>query len=70
MKRLNRLTACFSKKLRNLEAAFAMFAAYYNYVWRARKPGKTSKLRPTAAIMAGLTDHLWNFEEFFGAVIS
>jgi hypothetical protein len=27
LKRLNRLTYCFSKKLRNLEAAFAMFAA-------------------------------------------
>lgn len=31
MKRLNRLTLCFSKKLRNLEAAFGMFAAYYNF---------------------------------------
>ena len=28
LKRLNRLTLCFSKKLENLEAAFAMFAAY------------------------------------------
>ena len=27
LKRLNRLTLCFSKKLENLEAAFAMFAA-------------------------------------------
>ena len=27
LKRLNRLTLCFSKKLRNLEAAFGMFAA-------------------------------------------
>ena len=70
MKRLNRLILCFSKKLRNLEAAFAMFAAYYNYVWRTRKPGKSSKLRPTAAMMAGLTDHLWNFEEFFAAVMA
>ncbi|MGH8744412.1 MAG: hypothetical protein ACREUY_09065, partial [Burkholderiales bacterium] len=31
LKRLNRLTLCFSKKLENLEAAFAMFAVYYNY---------------------------------------
>jgi hypothetical protein len=70
MKRLNRLTVCFSKKLRNLEAAFAMFAAYYNYVWRTRKPDKTSKLRPTAAMRAGLTDHLWNFDTFFDAVMA
>ena len=60
---------CFSKKLRNLEAAFAMPAADYNYVWRARRPGSTSKLRPTSAIVAGLTDHLWNVEKFFGAVL-
>jgi hypothetical protein len=61
---------CFSKKLANLEAAFAMFAAYYNFVWRTRKPGKTSKKRPTAAMMAGLTDHLWDFDEFFAAVMA
>ena len=49
MKRLNRLTLCFSKKLENLEAAFAMFAAYYNYCWRTRKPGNSGQSRPTAA---------------------
>jgi hypothetical protein len=52
-----------------LEAAFAMFAAHYNFVWRTRKPGKTSKKRPTAAMLAGLTDHLWSFDEFFAAVM-
>jgi transposase-like protein/IS1 family transposase len=40
MKRLNRLTYCFSKKLENLEAAFGMFAAYYNFCWQTRLPGK------------------------------
>ena len=53
LKRLNRLTYCFSKKLRNLEAAFAMFAAYYNFCWQTRKPGKSGKLRSTAAMMNG-----------------
>jgi hypothetical protein len=62
-------TLCFSKKLRNLEAAFAMFAAYYNFCWRTRKPGKTGKRRPPAAMMAKLTDHLWNFDELFDAVL-
>jgi hypothetical protein len=70
MARLKRLPLCFSKKLRNLEAAFAMFAAYYSFVWRTRKPGKTSKKRPTAAMMAGLTDHLWKFNEFFDSVMA
>ncbi len=69
LKRLNRLTVCFSKKLRNLEAAFAMFAAWYNFCWRTRKPGKSGQRRPTAAMMAKLTDHLWGFDEFFDAVL-
>ncbi|MEN6365947.1 MAG: hypothetical protein ABFC88_03935, partial [Thermoguttaceae bacterium] len=69
MKRLNRLTLCFSKKLRNLEAAFAMFAAYYNFCWRTRKPDNSGKRRPTAAMMAKLTDHIWKFDELFDAVL-
>lgn len=70
LKRLNRLTYCFSKKLRNLEAAFSMFSAWYNFVWRTRKPGKSGKLRPTAAMMAGLTDHIWSFDELFDTVLN
>ena len=70
LKRLNRLTYAFSKKLENLEAAFAMFAAYYNFCWRTRKPNKSGKLRPTAAHMAGLTDHTWTFDELFAAVFA
>jgi transposase-like protein/IS1 family transposase len=69
LKRLNRLTYAFSKKLANLEAAFAMFAAYYNFCWRTRKPGKSGKCRPTAAVMNGLADHTWTFEELFYAVL-
>jgi IS1 family transposase/transposase-like protein len=69
MKRLNRLTLCFSKKLENLEAAFAMFAAYYNMCWRTRKPGKSGQKRSTAAMMAGITDHLWSFDELFETVL-
>ena len=70
LKRLNRLTYCFSKKLRNLEAAFAMFAAYYNFCWQTRKPGKSGKLRSTAAMMNGLAGHVWSFDELFDAVLS
>jgi IS1 family transposase len=69
LKRLNRLTLCFSKKLRNLEAAFAMFAAYYNYCWQTRKPGKSGAKRGTAAMMAGLAGHVWSFDELFEAVL-
>lgn len=70
LKRLNRLTLCFSKKLRNLEAAFAIFAASYNYCWQTRLPGKSGKKRPTAAMMAGLAGHVWSFDELFAAVLN
>lgn len=36
MKRLDRLTYAFSKKIENLEAAFAMWIAYYNCRERSR----------------------------------
>ena len=36
MKQFNRPCLGFSKKLENLEAAVAMFLAYYNFVWRTR----------------------------------
>jgi transposase-like protein/IS1 family transposase len=69
LKRLNRLTLCFSKKLRNLEAAFAMFAAYYNFCWQTRKPGKSGQKRGTAAMMAGIAGHVWSFDELFNEVL-
>ncbi|MCG8448310.1 MAG: hypothetical protein MI725_01865 [Pirellulales bacterium] len=69
LKRLNRLTLCFSKKLENLEAAFAMFAAYYNYCWQTRRPGKSGRKRSTAAMMAGLAGHVWSFDELFENVL-
>jgi transposase-like protein/IS1 family transposase len=70
LKRLNRLTLCFSKKLENLEAAFAMFAAYYNFCWQTRMKGTSGKKRPSAAMMAKLTGHVWSFDELFAAVFA
>jgi hypothetical protein len=69
LKRLNRLTYCFSKKLQNLECAFAMFACYYNWCWQTRKPGTSGKLRSTAAMMAGLAGNVWSFGELFDRVM-
>jgi len=31
--------------------------------------GRAGRLRPTAAMMAGVTDHLWSFDEFYNTVI-
>jgi IS1 family transposase len=70
MARLRRLTLCFSKKLRNLEAAFGMFAAYYNFCWQTRIKGKSGKKRPSAAMMAKIEGHVWSFEELFNTVLS
>lgn len=40
------LTYCFSKKLENLEAAFAVFAACYSFCWQTRMPGESGKHGP------------------------
>jgi hypothetical protein len=72
MKRFVRLTICFSKKLDNLAAATAMFMAYYNYCWQTRyldKSGRPGTKRPTAAMMAKLAGHVWNFAELFETVM-
>lgn len=72
MKRFNRLTYCFSKKLDNLAAACAMHVAWSNFVWRSRYPnhsGKAGKKRPTAAMMAKVTDRLWTFQDLFAEVM-
>ena len=71
IKRFTRLSLGFSKKLENLEAACAMFLAYYNFCWRTRYPdksGKRGKRRPPAAMLAGVTDRLWTFDDLFSAV--
>ena len=47
-----------------------MFAAYYNYCWQTRMPGKSGKKRPTACMMAGLAGHVWSFDELFAAVLN
>lgn len=49
-----------------------MYMAYYNYRWRTRYPddsGQSGRKRPTAAMMAGVTDRLYSFEDLFNEVI-
>jgi len=68
MKRFTRLSLGFSKKLENLEAACAVFLAYYNYCWRTRDvvEGRT---RLPAAMAAGVVDTLWSSEKLFDKVV-
>jgi IS1 transposase len=67
LKRFTRLSLGFSKKLENLQAACSMFFAFYNFVWRTREP-EGGRLRLPAAMLAGVTDRLWSFEDLFDAV--
>jgi hypothetical protein len=57
IRRLTRLTNCFSKKLENHEAAMALHFAYYNF---CRIHGS---LRVTPAMEAGITDRVWSVSE-------
>jgi len=61
MRRMTRLTNGFSKKWENLQAAYALHFAYYNFC-RVH-----STLRVTPAMETGLTDHVWNIEELLTA---
>jgi IS1 family transposase len=57
MRRMTRLTNAFSKKWENLEAAYSLWFAYYNFC-RVHK-----SLRVTPAMESGLTDHAWDMSE-------
>jgi transposase-like protein/IS1 family transposase len=57
MRRMTRLTNGFSKKWENLEFAYSLWFAYYNFC-RVHKT-----LRVTPAMEAGITDHIWTIAE-------
>jgi hypothetical protein len=45
--------------------------AAYNFVWRPRysdQSGQSGRLRPAPAMMAGVTNQLWNFDDLFAEV--
>jgi len=60
MRRMTRLTNGFSKKWENLEAAYSLWFAFYNFC-RIHKT-----LRVTPAMEQGLTDHQWTVGELVG----
>jgi len=57
MRRFTRLTNGFSKKIENLGHAVALHYMWYNFA-RVHKT-----LRVTPAMEAGISDHIWNYEE-------
>lgn len=57
MRRFTRLTNAFSKKLDNLKSAVALHFAHYNFMRIHRS------LRYTPAMAAGITGHIWKWED-------
>lgn len=62
VKRLSRLTLCFSKKRENFEAAIALYLAYYNFCKRH------ATVRSTPAMALGLEDRQWTVENLLHAI--
>jgi len=61
VKRLNRLTLAFSKKIENFEAAVALHFAAYNFV----RTHNTLKMTP--AMMAGIEKKFWSWGDLYEA---
>lgn len=61
MRIMTRLTNGFSKKWENLEAAYALWFAFYNFV----RVHKTLRVAP--AMESGVTDHVWTIAELIAA---
>jgi transposase-like protein/IS1 family transposase len=61
MRRMTRLTNAFSKKWENLQAAYSLWFAFYNFC-RVHKT-----LRVTPATEAGITKHTWSIYELLVA---
>jgi transposase-like protein/IS1 family transposase len=61
MKRMARLTLCFSKKWENLKAMYAIYFAFYNFCRVHRT------IKETPAMAAKLTDHVWSLTELLAA---
>lgn len=60
MRRLTRLVNSFSKKITNLYYATALHFFYVNFI------KIHSSLRVSPAMEAGVTNHLWTWEDFLG----
>jgi hypothetical protein len=61
MKRMNRLTLAFSKKLENFEAAIALHFCAYNFV------RTHASLRCTPAMAAGVERSFWSYGDLVEA---
>jgi len=63
-RRFTRLTNAFSKKFEHHVAAFALYAAHYNFC----RVHETLKITP--AMQVGVTDHVWSIGELIDAALA
>jgi hypothetical protein len=74
-RRFTWLTNAFSKKLENHEAAFALYAMFYNYcrphqtLFKDSGP-KNQRTQTSPAMAAKLADHVWTVEELICNVLA
>jgi hypothetical protein len=70
MKRFQRFTNGFSKKVENLAAAVSLHFMHYNFARsHASLKGKNGYPR-TPAMAAGVSDHVWSLGEIVGLLDS
>jgi len=63
-RRFTRLTNAFSKKFEHHVAAFALYAAHYNFC----RVHETLKITP--AMQIGVTDHIWSVRQLINAALA
>jgi hypothetical protein len=61
MRRMTRLTNAFSKKLENLQVAYSLWFAYYNFC-RVHQT-----LKVTAAMESGIATSVWELKDLIAA---
>jgi IS1 family transposase len=66
MRRFTRLTNGFSKKIENHMFAIALYFMHYNFVKTHRTLANPYPRTP--AMVAGVTDHIWSFEELVSLI--
>jgi hypothetical protein len=59
LRRTTRKTMGFSRRLKNLRAATAIYLAVYNYCWRVRT------IKTTPAVQAGIAGKRFSFDDLY-----
>ena len=69
MSPLTRRTYGYSKSTEKLDELLCIVQTAYNFVRSHRTLRKRNKRKTTPAMQAGLTDHVWTWDELFHAIV-